>query len=138
MQLSDFPIRSYDKVRYGDCDPLGHVNNSVFATFMETGRCDLFAAVRWSGSGKFASSFVIARLELDYIAEILWPGQVEVGSAVLKIGNSSVHIEQILFQGEKLAAKAKSVLVHIGPDKRSLALSEDEKAGFTKLIRPCA
>lgn len=135
MQLSDFPIHSYDKVRYGDCDPQGHVNNAVFTTFLETGRCDLFAAVR-SADAPADAIFVIARLELDYVAEIFWPGRVEIGTATAKLGNSSVHIEQAVFQGEKLVARAKSVLVHLSAERRPAPLSEAQRAGFTKLTRP--
>ncbi|WP_343068673.1 hypothetical protein [Kaustia mangrovi] len=38
IRLDDFPLRTSDKLRYADTDRQGHVNNAVFATFMETGR----------------------------------------------------------------------------------------------------
>lgn len=138
MQLSDFPIHSYDKVRYSDCDPQGHVNNVVFTTFMETGRCDLLAGVfgtTWQASGVY---LVIARLELDFVAEIFWPGQVEIGTVVTKLGNSSVQIEQAVFQEGKLVAKAKSVLVYLGADKRPTSLPDQARETLTKLMRSCA
>lgn len=135
MRLSDFPVHSYDKIRYGDCDPQGHVNNAVFTTFIETGRSDVLAA-GFGTIGRARNSFIVlARLELDYIAEILWPGTVEIGTAVMKIGNSSVQIEQAIFQDEKLVAKAKTVLVHLGADRRPAALPDYARAGFEKLIR---
>lgn len=37
LSLEDFPLRTYDKIRYADTDQQGHVNNAVFATFLETG-----------------------------------------------------------------------------------------------------
>lgn len=138
MQLSDFPIRSHDKVRYGDCDPQGHVNNAVFTTFMETGRCDLFVnlfGTSWQASGVY---LVIARLEMDFVAEIFWPGQVEIGTVVAKFGKSSMQIEQAVFQEGKLVAKAMSVLVHLGADKRPAALPDDVRERLTKMMRPCA
>lgn len=135
MRLSDFPVHSHDKIRYGDCDPQGHVNNAVFTTFIETGRSDLLAA-GFGVTGRARDSFVVlARLELDYVAEILWPGQVEIGTAVARLGNSSVQIEQVIFQEDKLVAKAKSVLVHLGADKRPAALPDYARAGFEKLLR---
>ena len=39
--LSDFPFHTREKLRYGDTDRQGHVNNAVFATFFETGRVDM-------------------------------------------------------------------------------------------------
>lgn len=138
MQLSDFSLHSFDTVRYSDCDPQGHVNNVVFTTFMETGRCALLAAgfgANWQKAGSF---IVIARLELDFVAEIFWPGRVEIGSSVTKLGNSSIQMEQAVFQGDKLVAKAKSVLVHLGTDKRPASLPDDVREKLTSLIRPCA
>ncbi len=42
--LEDFPHRTFDKLRYGDTDRQGHVNNAVFATFLETGRVEMLFA----------------------------------------------------------------------------------------------
>lgn len=136
MKLSDFPLHSFDTVRYSDCDPQGHVNNVVFSTFLETGRCALLVAAFGTDWQKAGSFIVIARLELDFIAEILWPGQVQIGSSVTKLGNSSVQIEQAVFQEERLVAKAKSTLVHLGANKRPEPLPESARAKLTPLIRP--
>lgn len=138
MKLSDFSVRSFDTVRYSDCDPQGHVNNVVFTTFMETGRCALLAAGFGSAWQESGSLIVIARLELDFVAEIFWPGQVEIGTSVVKLGNSSIQIEQAVFQEERLVAKAKSVLVHLATDKRPAPLPEAVRAKLAVLIRPCA
>ena len=51
-------------------------------------------------------SFVIARIAIDYRAELFWPGRVDIGTGVKMVGNSSVTFLQALFQGEKLAAGA--------------------------------
>lgn len=136
MKISDFSIHAFDTVRYSDCDPQGHVNNVVFATFMETGRCALLAAAfgaKWQEAGSF---IVIARLELDFVAEILWPGQVQIGSSITKLGNSSIQIEQAVFQEERLVAKAKSILVHLGANKRPAPIPDLVRARLVPLIRP--
>ena len=36
--IEDFPLRTYEKLRYVDTDRQGHINNAVFASMMETGR----------------------------------------------------------------------------------------------------
>ena len=78
-KLEDFAFRTYDKLRYGDTDRQGHVNNAVFATFLETGRVELIEGRSWRDG---TASFVIARLEIDYVAEVLWPGTVDIGTSV--------------------------------------------------------
>lgn len=108
--LSDYPLHSRDKLRYGDTDRQGHINNAVFATFCETGRVDLLynpdLPVLLDGQ-----QFVIARLTLDFIDEILWPGWVEIGTRVERIGRSSITLTQVVFQGPKLVAKAENIVV---------------------------
>lgn len=111
---SDFPAQNYDKLRYGDTDRQGHVNNAVFTTLLETGRIGVLEATdRPLQEPGF--NFVIARLAVDYLAEIFWPGTVEIGTAVRTIGNSSVQLTQALFQNEKCVATAESVLVQVDP-----------------------
>lgn len=108
--LDDYPFRTYDKLRYGDTDRQGHVNNAVFATFFETGRVDMLfdPAHPFLEAGQ---AFVLARLEIDLVAEINWPGTVEIGTRVGRVGRSSVVLEQAIFQNERLAARGHSVVV---------------------------
>ena len=122
--LDDFPARTFDKLRYGDTDRQGHVNNAVFATFFETGRVEMLLA----GGADFLApgqSLVLARLEIDLVAEINWPGTVEIGTRVAKIGRSSMSLEQAVFQNGVLAARGISVVVLTDETtRRSTPLSE--------------
>lgn len=108
--LDSYPSRAFDKLRYGDTDRQGHVNNAVFATFFETGRVEMILAPG-APLTEPGQSFVLARIEIDLVAEILWPGTVEIGSAIGRVGRSSIGIEQALFQDGRLCAKAASVVV---------------------------
>ena len=45
-RLEQFPGRTGDMIRFGDLDPQGHVNNTVFATYFETGRVMLLREPR--------------------------------------------------------------------------------------------
>jgi acyl-CoA thioester hydrolase len=117
MRLEDFPFRTFDKVRYADTDRQGHVNNAAFATFCETGRVEfLFDPERPLYPP--GAAFVIARLTLDLRAEVRWPGTVEIGTRVEQIGRSSLTLKQALFQGERLAATAETVIVLMDEETR--------------------
>ncbi len=110
--LSDYPRHTPDKLRYGDTDRQGHVNNAVFATLLETGRVELL----YDGDGPLhedGCSFVIASLHLDFRGEINWPGRVDVGTRVAAVGRSSITMEQALFQDGRCAATATTVIVHV-------------------------
>lgn len=115
--LAEFPLKTHEKLRYADTDRQGHVNNAVFATMLETGRVELLLApdqpLFEPGCG-----FVIASLQVDFRGEILWPGQVEIGTRVAATGRSSVTLEQALFQGGRCVATARSVIVHVNEASR--------------------
>ncbi len=133
--LDAYPVRAYDKLRYGDTDRQGHVNNAVFATFLETGRVELILD---ADKGLLAPgrSFVLARLEIDLVAEIHWPGTVEIGTAVTKVGRSSIALEQGIFQDGRLCARGVSVVVLVDDaTRRSTALPEDAVARLEGLRR---
>ena len=122
--INDFPFRSHDKLRYGDTDRQGHVNNAVFTTMYETGRVELLQLGQSEGLALGDVSFVIARLSLDYHGEIHWPGTVEIGTAVKALGNSSITFSQALFQNGKCVSTAESVVVQVdNRTRRSTPLS---------------
>jgi acyl-CoA thioester hydrolase len=110
-------IWSHDKLRYNDTDRQGHVNNAVFATFCETGR----VAFLYDKSLALAApgcNFVVARLAIDFLAELYFPGTVDIGTRVLKIGRSSFVVGQGVFKGELCIATAESVGVQMNDETR--------------------
>jgi len=112
LVITDFPLRAQDKLRYGDTDRQGHINNAVFSTFLETGRVELIYD-RARQLVEPGTSFVIARLEMDFRAELLWPGEVEIGTRIASVGRSSVRLEQAIFQGKHCVANATTVMVQM-------------------------
>jgi acyl-CoA thioester hydrolase len=127
LQLKDFPVRSFDKLRYADTDRQGHVNNAVFATFLETGRVEFLYDNEFPVFSRGAS-FVIASLELNFLKEMNWPGQVDIGTGVLKVGNSSIQLYQQLFQNDQCVATSESVIVQVDDQTgRSKPLEEKAK-----------
>lgn len=130
-----YPHRVTEKVRYGDTDRQGHINNAVFSTLLEAGRVALIydPAHPLAGEG---CAFVIARLEVDFRAELNWPGEVVVGTAVAKIGRSSFELMQALFQGDVCAALSRSVIVQMDETtRRSHPLTEDARSVFSSLLK---
>ncbi|MFV8308712.1 acyl-CoA thioesterase [Mycobacteroides chelonae] len=115
--LAEFPLHSHDKLRYADTDRQGHVNNSVFSTLLETGRVEfLHDSTRQILEPNRA--FVIARLEIDFLGEMLWPGQVTIGTAVDSVGRSSLKLRQAIFQENRCVARAVSVIVLMDESSR--------------------
>ena len=110
MKRSDYATWAMDTIRFADTDKLGHVNNAAFSTFLETGRThfllDPEKPLNTSGV-----SFVIARLILDFKAEMHWPGEAHIGTRCKSIGRSSFVLEQVILQNDTVAALAETVMV---------------------------
>src|SRR3954462_8590368 len=111
-QLSQFPGRTHDIIRFGDLDPQGHVNNTVFATFFETGRV---AFLREPGNALSppGTTSVLARLDINFLKELHWPGAVEIGTGVAEIGRSSFTFLQAIFYEGACAATGRATMVMI-------------------------
>ncbi len=107
-----YPFWATDTIRYCDTDRQGHVNNAIFAQFLETGRVHLLLDPDRSLIEPGAN-IVIVRLVLDFKAEIKWPGEVRVGTRVASVGRSSMTLQQEIFQGDRSAAMAESVIVQV-------------------------
>ncbi len=124
-KLEDFPFRVTETIRFRDLDRNGHVNNAVFATYFETGRVFFLRSVY--GERQFArGGFVVARLELNYLREILWPGTVEICTGVERIGTSSVTYAQALFVDNVCMANGRTTIVRINSETKRSAPLPDE------------
>lgn len=131
-ELGAYKHVTSDKVRYRDLDRQGHVNNAVFSTFFETGRIEIFRDPQMMQYAP-EMEFVIASTKIDFIEEITWPGEVQIGTSILKVGQSSIQILQSLFQNGKQKASAESVIVQISKTTRkSVPLSDDYKNAIKK------
>ena len=132
LLAEDLPFQSYDKVRYGDTDRQGHVNNAIFAEYLETGRVEMLYQFKHLVKGEIPN-FVTAAIDLDLLAEIKWPGTVEIASGITKIGNSSIRFYQVLSQSGKVVGKAQSVLVCVG---KKTGKAQSLTAEFKLALKP--
>ena len=108
--LTDYPHRTADIVRYADLDPQGHVNNAIFANYFETGRVAMFRNPDL-GIGVPDGTFVLVRAEIDFLRELRWPGNVEIGTALAEFGRSSFKVVQAIFNDGACAAAGRFTMV---------------------------
>jgi acyl-CoA thioester hydrolase len=133
---ASFTLWTQDKLRYADTDRQGHVNNAKFATFLETGRVTFLydPAAPLAPPG---CEFVLARLTIDFLAELRWPGMVDIGSAIRAVGRSSLTIGQGLFVGPDCVAASESVVVLTdATTRRSTPMPEPLRARLAALAVP--
>ena len=84
-------------VRWGDMDPLGHVNNTVFYRYSEEGRLNYFMEFGVGKPDAQNDSLILADLRCKFIQQLHYPAQVEVATRTSVLGNSSIRIQQGLF-----------------------------------------
>ncbi|WP_175443086.1 acyl-CoA thioesterase [Halofilum ochraceum] len=127
MDRSAFPHWTREKIRFQDIDRLGHVNNVAITIYAESGRVEFLDAVMPTAlTAGNASIWVIARLDVQFRAQSHYPGTVEIGTRVLRIGNSSITLGQGLFVGDRCIATTESVVVLVDPDTgRGMTLPDE-------------
>ncbi len=123
-------------IRYNDVDTLGHVNNTASGVFLEQARCDaLYPMIGEERKG--AIDIVIARLIIDYHAELHYPGSVDVGTAVTAVGNKSFHMVHGIFVTgtDHCVTTGEDILVWYDLRKRaSMVPPDDLRQGLLRLM----
>jgi acyl-CoA thioester hydrolase len=114
------------ELRFRDLDAVGHVNNVVYLTYMETARIQWWIEV--TGHRDFRNfGMILARTEIDYKAPASWGDRLEVGVRCASIRRSSFVLEFRVAEpdGGRVFAEARKVLVHYDYDAgRSVPLPE--------------
>lgn len=100
--MSDFPYSHRVRVRFRDCDPMGHANNAVYSTYVEEARIGILGDL---------GNFILARVEIDFRSELRAGEEVEVRSRCPRVGTKSFELEHELHAGGRLVAESRSVLV---------------------------
>jgi acyl-CoA thioester hydrolase len=115
--VASFPHIHRDRVRFRDCDAMGHVNNAVFSTYLEESRIGVLGGL---------NAFILARVEIDFRSELRMGEEVEVATRCSRIGTKSFDLEHVISADGRVVAEARSVLV--GYDygaAQSVPLSDD-------------
>lgn len=100
-----------DTIRYRDLDPNGHVNNGSINQFFEDGRVHFRNARMGTLGSAVLTGFAIARFDATYHAALNYPGEVDIGTGVIRIGRSSYVLGQGIFSGDTCIATAEVVTV---------------------------
>ena len=99
---AEFPYVHRDRVRFRDCDAMGHVNNAVYSTYLEEARIGVLGDL---------IDFILARVEIDFRSELRNGEDVEVRTRCSRIGTKSFDLEHVISADGRVVAEARSVLV---------------------------
>lgn len=131
-------IRHRLTVRFSDCDPLGHVNNAKYSTYLEQARIVLWRKQAGlelrsaaQAGGHRGESFILARTEIDFRSQAHDGDDLEVRLGLDGFGRTSAtysyEIEHVA--SGRLVVSAKTVQVWYDYDAgRPTPLTEATKA----------
>lgn len=108
--MTEMAFETEIPVRFSDRDTLGHVNNALYATYLEEGRIAYLRNL--FGEDYDARSIVIANLEIAFRASVT-DRTVVVGVRPTDIGTRSFEMDYTIASGETLAATASTVQVRV-------------------------
>lgn len=97
---SDYAFVLPISVKWGEMDALGHVNNTVFFRYAEDGRIDYFHRLMRTDEGAWRVGPILADLQCNFRRQLCYPAEVAIGTRVVRIGGSSLKMEQALFAAE--------------------------------------
>jgi acyl-CoA thioester hydrolase len=150
------------EVRFRDCDPMGHVNNAVYLTYLEQARLAQWRAL-WGfgrvpdapvgrredqdededeaaqpasvGSASTAPGVILARMEIDYRSPVRYGEVLEVRIGLAAVGRSSFTYEyEIVDARAHIIATARSVQVMYDyTANRSVPIPDDIRRLFDAL-----
>ncbi len=127
LDPASYPHREAIQTRFQDLDVLGHINNVAIAALFESGRVRFnrsMGLAGWAGH-----RWLVAKVEINYLAEGFFPDDVEVTTGIGDIGTRSWNILSAAFQKGACIATCDVVIV-MSPSGGITALPEAFRAGL--------
>lgn len=126
--LKDYPVVVDLRVAWGEMDAYGHVNNTVYFRYLESGRIayferlDLFDYLQEHGIGP-----ILASVQCRFRIPLTYPDMVSVGTRVTAIEGKRFTVESLILshRHQKVAAQGEGVVVAYNYREERSALLPD-------------
>ncbi|TMP81637.1 thioesterase [Pseudoalteromonas phenolica] len=120
--------------RFSETDVLGHINNTALPVWFEAARVPIFKIFTPDLDPK-QWKLIVAKVEVTFKGELFYGQEVEVKTAIERLGSSSFVILQQAWQHGECCAEGKTVMVRYDfTDKSSQPLSKEEKQQLTAFL----
>ncbi|CAA0125457.1 Uncharacterised protein [Halioglobus japonicus] len=104
--------------RLYETDALGHINNATIAAWFEVIRMRFLESLADSNEAHL-KSWILASVQIDFIAETFYGFDVTGKVVEASIGNSSFTLHCEMWQQGKQTVRGKAVLVHMDVQSHS-------------------
>jgi acyl-CoA thioester hydrolase len=113
QERSIYPHWCFDTVRFSDQDAAGHINNVALCAYLETARLTFMRDMGMFAPTEDGVRGISAGMTVSFLAESHWPGKVELGTGVIKIGTSSITVGSAAFKDDLCIAAAEMTVVRL-------------------------
>ena len=128
LDPANYPYATSVETRFQDLDPLGHINNVAMAALFENGRVRFNRELLKERQRRVPGTrWLIARVEVNYLAEGHFPDPITVVSGIGRIGSSSWDIVSAAYQNGKCIGLCDTVIVSTD-EGGSKAISDEFRA----------
>lgn len=103
--------------RFYETDALGHINNASIAAWFEVARITFIESLEKQAAAS-SVNWILASLQIDFIAETFYGTDVIATVTDATAGNSSLMVTCEMTQGGKLTVRGKAVLVHLDTESK--------------------
>lgn len=113
---SDFRHWHPIDVRWGDMDAFGHVNNTAYFVYMESGRVAYFDELGlWDLSQPGVIGPAVVSLTCNFRGQVRYPDRLEVGSRVTEVHSRKFTLVSEIYRAgsEELVADGSCVTVWV-------------------------
>lgn len=101
--------------RFRDCDPMGHVNNAVYFTYLEQARFHHWRSLWGFGTPQLPPGLpgvIMARAEMDYLRAVRYGETLEIRLRVAELGRTSFKYDYEIADADgHVVARARTVQV---------------------------
>lgn len=111
LDPSAYPFGGTTETRFQDLDPLGHINNVAMAALFENGRVRFNRSLGLFDRRVPGVRWLVANVEINYLAEAHFPDEVMIMSGIGKIGSRSWSILAAAFQNGQCVATCDTTVV---------------------------
>jgi acyl-CoA thioester hydrolase len=125
--------------RWEDEDVYGHVNNVVYYSFFDTAVNGFLIDQTGVDIRKLDAVGLVAETQCEFLRELGFPGDVQAGLAVTKLGTSSIVYRIGLFQGDSDEPAAIGRFVHVYVDAATRTVTpipEAIRSAVAPLVTP--
>ena len=119
----EFPVLRVMSTRWEDEDFYGHINNVVYYSFFDTAVNGYLIEASGVDIRTIDTVGLVAETRCEFLRELRFPGDVQAGLAIERLGSSSIVYRIGLFQGESDEPAAIGRFVHVYVDSTTRAVT---------------